>query len=579
MNFHAGAGFLVFGLAVGPSAAGVIHVDANLTSGANDGTSWTDAFRGRLGLQSALMMATAGDEVWVADGWYAPASAAGDGSESLVIPDQVAVLGGFAGGEASASQRDPGLHETVLSGDLQENDGKGVFDHTGDNSWHVVRIVGGEIGTAIDGFTIRDALGFKGHEFIDLQGGGILIEGGAPLVSRCAFTDNRADFGAGIAVLDSGAPTIEDCVFTHNESGWRGGGIYLAPGSDAAIRRCDFEENQGSHGVGLYCDAAAATIEDCDFTRNTSPISAPAGGGVGAINDSTLIIRGCRFVENQSQGGGGVHLFDSHLVVDRCRFVANIGTGDGGDAVVLFNSGSLVSNSEFIGTGDRNDLDPSGILVIISQGARTSRFVNCTFTNNGNSAGLAGPFSGHSAILVFTESGTQRFENCVIWGNFSALGDDQIVSADIFTPTVFDRCLVENWDGTLMGTGILSTDPLLVDADGADNVRGTEDDDVRLATGSSCIDAGVNAFVPPATALDVAGLARFRDDPATPDTGAGAPPLVDLGAHEYQPPPCAGDANADGTVDFGDITHILANWKSSFSFGDITAALANWGAC
>ncbi len=57
------------------------------------------------------------------------------------------------------------------------------------------------------------------------------------------------------------------------------------------------------------------------------------------------------------------------------------------------------------------------------------------------------------------------------------------------------------------------------------------------------------------------------------------------------PPPCIGDANGSGTVDFADITAILANYGSAgppfntgdadgsgvVDFGDITAVLANWG--
>lgn len=57
------------------------------------------------------------------------------------------------------------------------------------------------------------------------------------------------------------------------------------------------------------------------------------------------------------------------------------------------------------------------------------------------------------------------------------------------------------------------------------------------------------------------------------------------------PPPCIGDADASGAVDFGDITSILANYGATgapfitgdadgsgvVDFGDITAVLANWG--
>ena len=63
------------------------------------------------------------------------------------------------------------------------------------------------------------------------------------------------------------------------------------------------------------------------------------------------------------------------------------------------------------------------------------------------------------------------------------------------------------------------------------------------------------------------------------------------------PPPCMGDADGSGTVDFADITSVLSNWGASYApgavpapgdsdhggsvnFADITATLANYeGPC
>jgi len=41
-----------------------------------------------------------------------------------------------------------------------------------------------------------------------------------------------------------------------------------------------------------------------------------------------------------------------------------------------------------------------------------------------------------------------------------------------------------------------------------------------------------NGAVPPGIEEDIAGEARFQDDPTVPDTGAGPAPVVDLGAYE-----------------------------------------------
>src|SRR5262245_14487683 len=52
-----------------------IHVDANLRTGAADGTSWADAFRGPLALRDALASIAPGRtaEMWITDGTYVPA--------------------------------------------------------------------------------------------------------------------------------------------------------------------------------------------------------------------------------------------------------------------------------------------------------------------------------------------------------------------------------------------------------------------------------------------------------------------------------------------------------------------------
>jgi hypothetical protein len=139
------------------------------------------------------------------------------------------------------------------------------------------------------------------------------------------------------------------------------------------------------------------------------------------------------------------------------------------------------------------------------------------------------------------------------------------------------------------GTGNIQDDPCFVDADGSDNVMGTEDDNLRLSPGSPCIDEGNNIAVPADTAdLDNDGNTaertplgldygqRFADDPCTPDSGIPDPPhypqVVDMGAYEYRyysntcwdAAECAGqslgDATCDGNVNLADLFALKAHF-------------------
>ena len=112
----------------------VIFVDHQATGG-NNGTTWQDAYTD---LQVALGAVPPSPphtyQIWVASGTYKPDTDTGlDREKSFVLRDSVELYGGFARGEDPAfdenddptfdfSSRDFVLNETILSGDMPDND-------------------------------------------------------------------------------------------------------------------------------------------------------------------------------------------------------------------------------------------------------------------------------------------------------------------------------------------------------------------------------------------------------------------------------------------------------------------------
>src|SRR5512142_2257923 len=105
------AGICVLGTAARASAATIHYVKAG-ASGANNGTSWANAYKS---LQSALAAAARNDQIWVAKGTYKPTARTDPNdprSVTFTLPSGVAIYGGFAGTETLLSQRKPNLNVT-----------------------------------------------------------------------------------------------------------------------------------------------------------------------------------------------------------------------------------------------------------------------------------------------------------------------------------------------------------------------------------------------------------------------------------------------------------------------------------
>ncbi|MEQ1747302.1 MAG: choice-of-anchor Q domain-containing protein, partial [Saprospiraceae bacterium] len=281
----AGCSKSVSGSAVVAVCDGIIYVDADAT-GANNGTSWTDALTN---LQDALTLACGTAEIWVAEGTYKPTSGV-DRTISFMMKNGVGVYGGFDGMETMRDQRDWKTNSTILSGEI------GAPGLSG-NSYHVVFFDHASASTVLDGFTIT-----QGNGEMTQNGGGIYNDGSGvgrqsnPRIANCTITGNVARNGGGLfndGYRGNGSPEVVNCVFSGNKATLDGGAAYNFGGnngnSSPLFTNVIFTGNKAERiGGGVFNDAVDATGGTCNpVFKNCSFSGNQADFGVGGMyNDA-----------------------------------------------------------------------------------------------------------------------------------------------------------------------------------------------------------------------------------------------------------------------------------------------------
>ncbi len=246
-------------------------------------------------------------------------------------------------------------------------------------------------------------------------------------------------------------------------------------------------------GGGMFIQDSSPTVNNCVFRDNTVfPFAGAncAGAGMAVGNGSPRIIN-CQFINNVLPDGGqcggsgaGMIIAASSPTVIGCTFYANSAFMSGGGMENWFDSNPVVTNCTFVANEAR-------------------KWVGGGMNNAPNA----------SPIVT----------NCVFWSNTDNYGTG--AAAQISGPAVVNYSLVAGgWSGA-GGVANISADPRFVDETAGD---------LRLVIKSPCIDAADNTAVPQDITTDLAGNPRFVDTLFTPDTGNGTPPIVDMGAYEFQ---------------------------------------------
>lgn len=283
----------------------VVYVKAD-AAGANNGSSWTDAYTN---LATALAN-TSNGEVWVAKGTYKPGT---DTLSRFEIKNALALYGGFAGTETSAGQRDPVANPTFLDGDVNGDDIAGDFDnHKSDNVFHVVYVdslIPEPV--RIDGFTIRN-----GHTHPESEGLDAYFSQGAGLwalsavdVRNCVFTQHFSGAGAGAAILGEGAngSSFQQVVFDGNQAA--SNGVLLAVlTSGLDLDQVTFRNNLTESGAFQTVFCANINIDHSAFTNNRDTVTGGFSAGLFAWQSINIAVSNTTFTGNEAANGAAVYV-------------------------------------------------------------------------------------------------------------------------------------------------------------------------------------------------------------------------------------------------------------------------------
>jgi parallel beta-helix repeat protein/predicted outer membrane repeat protein len=561
-----------------PAIGKTIYVDAD-AAGANNGSSWADAYNY---LQDALADANTAEkpaEILVTQGIYRPDQGAtmtsGDRSETFQLISGVAILGGYASvGEPRSDARDIELYETILSGDLDGNDTDVNYaenplqePYKADNSYQVVTGSRTDETAILDGFTITSGYA---NIYTNRNGAGLLNQEGSPRISNCTFIHNTAQyFGGGIynyysspiivnctfvqnSAQDKGggiynyqsSPILTNCTFNDNSARNDGGGIHNSRGSPG-LADCTFSANSSRQGGGIYNDDSSAALVNCVFMQNSaedkggaiysfenkpslnnctfSGNSAEYGGGGICFHSSDPNLTDCTFSENSASYGGGIYNQGSDPILTNCMLIANSGHDCGGG---MYNTGGNPTLNNCIVTANRANSYGGGMSCNNSDLTLT----NCTFTENSAPNGNTIAFNSREQ----RGQSTAGLIACIVWD-----GADAFWTNDRSTMLVSFSDVQGGWPGD----GNLDADPLFVDPQGPDKNAGTEDDDLRLAPLSPCIDAGDPGYAPGPSKKDLDGNLRIVSG------------RVDMGAYEFQGIIYVGDDVSDNPLRHGSERH------------------------
>lgn len=291
-------------LAAARTDARIVYVNLSAKGPAHNGATWDSAYQT---MNSAVVAAQPGDEIWVAKGVYYVNLFIGVGG--------IGLYGGFAGTETSRDQRDYRNNITVMT-----------------------------TGSITDQASGADAVTISGFTFQGI-GTGFYIDASLAIISDNVFTGNLGAYPGIVLYILGSATVTNNIIYGNTQLGT--GIIDIEQFGDAVISNNIIVGNTTTNGAAIYV-LGTATITN-NLIANNSALSNGAGinvqgSGTATISNNTIV--GNNISSGPYKGeGAGIYAGGTATIVNN---------------IVAFNSsgifsaipGIAVTNTDIYGNSD-----------------------------------------------------------------------------------------------------------------------------------------------------------------------------------------------------------------------------------